>query len=55
MASKILVWISAVVLVAVLFMAVFGASYIANPRFTVVNESPMSIVLVVGWDGQEHP
>jgi hypothetical protein len=52
MASKILVGVSAVVVVMVLFMAGFGASYIAHPKFTVVNESTFPVVLTVGWDGK---
>ncbi len=55
MASKILVGFSAVVVIIVLFMAGFGGNYIANPKFTIVNESTSPVVLTVGWDGKGQP
>ena len=55
MVSKVLVGISAFVMVMVLFMAFIGASYIADPKFTVINKSDTDVVLTVGWNGNGRP
>ena len=55
MVSKILVGVSAVVVFMVLFMAFFGASHIAHPKFIVVNKSSSPVALTVGWGGNDRP
>lgn len=55
MISKILVGVSAAVVVMVMFMAIFGASYIANPKFTVINKSTSPVVLTVVWGDKSQP
>lgn len=55
MASKVLVGVSALVVVMVFFMAFIGADQIAHPRFTVINKSASPVELTVGWDGNSQP